>query len=114
MPKSETHENSEFQLRGFNHLALVCKDMQETVKFYEEILGFRLVKTLEYPDGGQHFFLDMGNAFAEEDYNLFDVTEWRYGTGAGVQWFSPFGPLAVVVGWPINRLSIEDSPVFEF
>lgn len=61
MPKSETHENSEFQLRGFNHLALVCKDMQETVKFYEEILGFRLVKTLEYPDGGQHFFLDMGN-----------------------------------------------------
>ena len=61
MPKSETHENSEFQLRGFNHLALVCKDMQETVTFYEDILGFRLVKTLQYPDCGQHFFLDMGN-----------------------------------------------------
>ena len=34
-------------------------------------------------------FIDAGNAFAEED-NLFNVSEWRYGTGLGVQWFSPF------------------------
>jgi outer membrane protein insertion porin family len=59
-------------------------------------------------------FLDMGNAFAENDWNLFDVTKWRYGTGAGVQWFSPFGPLAVVLGFPLDKLSIEKSPVFEF
>jgi outer membrane protein insertion porin family len=59
-------------------------------------------------------FLDMGNAFDEETYNLFDVEEWRYGTGAGVQWFSPFGPLAVVLGFPLDKLSVEDSPVFEF
>jgi outer membrane protein insertion porin family len=59
-------------------------------------------------------FFDTGNAFAENDDNLFDVTEWRYGTGAGVQWFSPFGPLAVVIGFPLDRLSVEDLPVFEF
>jgi outer membrane protein insertion porin family len=59
-------------------------------------------------------FMDMGNAFDERQPNLFDVTEWRYGTGAGVQWFSPFGPLAVVLGFPLDRLSVEDSPVFEF
>jgi outer membrane protein insertion porin family len=59
-------------------------------------------------------FLDMGNSFAENDWNLFDVTKWRYGTGAGVQWFSPFGPLAVVLGFPLNKLEIEKSPVFEF
>jgi outer membrane protein assembly factor BamA len=59
-------------------------------------------------------FLDMGNAFDERQPNLFDVTEWRYGTGAGVQWFSPFGPLAVVLGFPLDKLSVEDSPVFEF
>jgi len=59
-------------------------------------------------------FIDMGNAFDERQLNLFDVTEWRYGTGAGVQWFSPFGPLAVVLGFPLDRLSVEDSPVFEF
>jgi len=58
-------------------------------------------------------FLDVGNAF-EEGRNLFDVTEWRYGTGAGVQWFSPFGPLALVLGFPLDRLSVEKSPVFEF
>jgi outer membrane protein insertion porin family len=58
-------------------------------------------------------FFDTGNAFAEGD-NLFDVTEWRYGTGVGVQWFSPFGPLGVVMGFPLDKLSVEDSPVFEF
>jgi outer membrane protein insertion porin family len=58
-------------------------------------------------------FFDTGNAFQEGDF-LFDVTEWRYGTGVGVQWFSPFGPLAVVLGFPLDKLSVEDSPVFEF
>jgi len=58
-------------------------------------------------------FFDTGNAFAEDE-NLFDVTNWRYGTGVGVQWFSPFGPLGVVLGFPLDRLSVEDSPVFEF
>ena len=59
-------------------------------------------------------FIDMGNAFDEREWNLFDVTEWRYGTGAGVQWFSPFGPLAVVLGFPLDRLTVEDPTVFEF
>jgi outer membrane protein assembly factor BamA len=31
-----------------------------------------------------------------------------------VQWFSPFGPLALVLGFPLDPLSIEKSPVFEF
>ncbi len=59
-------------------------------------------------------FLDMGNAFDENQYNLFDVTAWRYGTGMGVQWFSPFGPLALILGFPLDPLAIDQSPVFEF
>ncbi len=56
------HINTEFNLRGFNHVALVCRDMAETVAFYEDVLGMKLVKTIQHPDGrGQHFFLDMGN-----------------------------------------------------
>ena len=48
--------------KGINHLALVCRDMAETVEWYERVLGLKLVKTLELPGGrGQHFFLDMGN-----------------------------------------------------
>jgi len=59
-------------------------------------------------------FFDAGNAFVEGD-SLFDPSDWRYGTGVGVQWFSPFGPLAVVLGFPLDRESeVEDSPVFEF
>jgi outer membrane protein insertion porin family len=59
-------------------------------------------------------FIDLGNAFSENQDYLYDVTRWRYGTGAGVQWFSPFGPLALVLGFPIDRLANEKSPVFEF
>ena len=50
-----------FELGGVNHLALVCRDMQATVDFYEGILGMPLVKTIELPVGlGQHFFFDCG------------------------------------------------------
>jgi outer membrane protein insertion porin family len=58
-------------------------------------------------------FVDGGNAFAEGDL-LLDATEWRYGYGGGVLWFSPFGPLQLVLGFPVNPRSFEDSPVFEF
>jgi catechol 2,3-dioxygenase-like lactoylglutathione lyase family enzyme len=56
-----TSTNQQFELRGFNHVAFVARDMAETVAWYESVLGMRLVKTLEFPNGGQHFFLDMGN-----------------------------------------------------
>ena len=62
MASNRTNTNTEFELRGFNHLALVCRDMAETIEWYEDKLGMKLVKTLELPGGsGQHFFLDMGN-----------------------------------------------------
>lgn len=55
-------KNSEFEIRGINHLALVCKDMAATVRFYRDILGMPLVKTIDLPrDMGQHFFFDIGN-----------------------------------------------------
>jgi len=46
--------------RGASHIALVCSDMYETVKFWED-LGIPLVKMEELPGGGQHSFHDMGN-----------------------------------------------------
>lgn len=56
------NRNSEFEFRGVNHLALVCKDMAETVKFYRDVLGMPLTKTIDLPGGmGQHFFFDIGN-----------------------------------------------------
>ena len=45
---------------GINHVALVCRDMRETMNFYTGVLGMPLVKTVELPGGGQHFFFDCG------------------------------------------------------
>ena len=53
--------NTSFELKGINHLALVCKDMARTVDFYTNVLGMPLTKTLEIPGGAQHFFFDCGN-----------------------------------------------------
>ncbi len=58
-------------------------------------------------------FLDAGNAFAENE-NMLNVKNWRYGTGFGALWFSPFGPLQAFYGIPLNPLSVEDRQVFEF
>ena len=56
-----TNNNAEFELRGLNHVAVVCKDMARTVDFYSNVLGMKLVKTIDLPGGvGQHFFFDMG------------------------------------------------------
>jgi catechol 2,3-dioxygenase-like lactoylglutathione lyase family enzyme len=58
-------ENTEFEFKGVNHLALVCKDMARTVSFYRDLLGMPLIKTIDLPnDRGQHFFFDIGNGDA--------------------------------------------------
>lgn len=54
----------EFQLQGINHLALVCKDATRTIDFYCNTLGLPLIKTIQMPEGGQHFFFDIGNGDA--------------------------------------------------
>lgn len=49
------------EYQGMNHVALVCRDMQETIDFYTDVLEMKLVKTIDLPDGrGQHFFFDSG------------------------------------------------------
>ena len=54
--------NEKFELRGVNHIALVSSDMARTVRFYRDVLGMPLVKTIDLPNGmGQHFFFDIGN-----------------------------------------------------
>lgn len=56
------NSNPEFELGGFNHVALVCADMARTVEFYSGVLGMPLIKALDLPNGmGQHFFFDAGN-----------------------------------------------------
>ena len=49
--------------QGVHHLALVCGDVETTVRFYQDMLGFPLVDVMENRDypGSTHFFHDIGN-----------------------------------------------------
>ena len=49
--------------RGIHHAALICRDVAETIEFYQEFLGFPLVELVENRDyaGSSHFFFDLGN-----------------------------------------------------
>ena len=49
--------------RGIHHAALICRDVETTIRFYQELLGFPLVELVENRDyaGSSHFFFDVGN-----------------------------------------------------
>jgi catechol 2,3-dioxygenase-like lactoylglutathione lyase family enzyme len=49
--------------RGLHHFAIVCADVERTVRFYQELLEFPLTEVIENRDypGSNHFFFDIGN-----------------------------------------------------
>ena len=75
---------------GINHLALVCRDMEETVAFYAGVLGMPLYKTVALPDGGQHFFFDCGGGDSVAFFWWPDAPPDRF--------FADAGPCRLVAG----------------
>ena len=59
-PKAQRPQSS---ARGLHHLALICNDVEETIQFYQELMGFPLVELMENRDykGSTHLFFDMGH-----------------------------------------------------
>lgn len=49
--------------RGIHHAALICSDVEQTIGFYQGLLGFPLVELVENRDypGSSHLFFDVGN-----------------------------------------------------
>ena len=49
--------------RGVHHVALICRDVEETIRFYQDLLGWPLAEVMENRDypGSTHFFFDIGN-----------------------------------------------------
>jgi outer membrane protein insertion porin family len=57
-------------------------------------------------------FFDMGNAFgASQGFSFGDL---RRSIGAGIRWMSPFGPLRVELGIPLNKKPDDDTSVLGF
>lgn len=55
-----------------------------------------------------NFFLDYG-MIGEDDFDI-----KRLGTGTGLEWFSPFGPLQVIFALPLNKEEGDKVSNFEF
>src|SRR4029078_99832 len=79
-------ERAASSARGLHHTALVSSDVEQTVRFYQDLLEFPLTELIENRDypGSSHFFfvLGNGNLLAFFDFPGLDV-----------------GPLAAALGW---------------
>jgi catechol 2,3-dioxygenase-like lactoylglutathione lyase family enzyme len=49
--------------RGLHHTALLASDVEQTIRFYQDLLEFPLTELIENRDyaGSSHFFFDIGN-----------------------------------------------------
>jgi catechol 2,3-dioxygenase-like lactoylglutathione lyase family enzyme len=58
-----TGERPASTARGLHHTALISSDVERTVRFYQDVLGFPLTELIENRDypGSSHFFFDIGN-----------------------------------------------------
>jgi outer membrane protein insertion porin family len=57
-------------------------------------------------------FFDMGDSF--NDFQKLSFSDIRRSVGAGVRWMSPFGPLRVELGFPINKRPHDETSVLGF
>jgi catechol 2,3-dioxygenase-like lactoylglutathione lyase family enzyme len=82
--------------RGLHHFAVVCSDVEATIRFYQELLEFPLTEIFENRDykGSNHFFFDIGNN------NLLAFFDFP---GLGV------GPYAEVLGG-LHHIAISVEP----
>ena len=64
--------------KGFHHVAFACRDIQATVKFYEELMGFPLIHTelAGTPDAYmRHIFFDLGDGSSLAFFDLHGLGE---------------------------------------
>ena len=66
--------------RGVHHLALLSRDVERTIAFYQDVLEFPLTELFENRDyqGSTHFFFDIGNGnlLAFFDFPGLDLGEY--------------------------------------
>jgi catechol 2,3-dioxygenase-like lactoylglutathione lyase family enzyme len=67
--------------RGIHHAALICSNVEQTIKFYQGLLEFPLTEIFGNRDyrGSTHFFFDVGNGnlLAFFDFPGLDLEPYR-------------------------------------
>ena len=67
--------------RGIHHTALMCSDVEQTIRFYQGVLEFPLTDLFGNRDyqGSTHFFFDVGNGnlLAFFDFPGLDLEPYR-------------------------------------
>lgn len=67
--------------RGVHHVAVLCADVERTIRFYQELLEFPLTDLFENRDyrGSNHFFFDIGhgNGLAFFDFPGLDLGPYQ-------------------------------------
>ncbi|MGI8798745.1 MAG: VOC family protein [Pseudonocardia sp.] len=97
--------------RGIHHTALISSDVQRTVDFYQDVLGFPLIEIFENRDlrGSTHFFFDLGNGNTLAFFDLPGVDPGEYAEVLG-----GLHHLAISIAhdnWLAARRRLEDAGV---
>ena len=97
--------------RGVHHLALLCSDVEQTIRFYQDLLGFPLVELFENRDykGSTHLFFDLGH---DNTLAFFDFPDLGLGPYAEV--LGGFHHLAISVSreqWDAARARLAEAGI---
>ena len=97
--------------QGVHHLALLCSDVERTIRFYQELLGFPLVELFENRDykGSTHLFFDLGH---DNTLAFFDFPDLGLAPYAEV--LGGFHHLAISVSreqWEAARERLDDAGI---
>jgi catechol 2,3-dioxygenase-like lactoylglutathione lyase family enzyme len=75
------NERPQSSARGVHHIAALCSDVEQTTRFYQDLLEFPLTDMFENRDykGSTHFFFDLGNGngLAFFDFPGLDLGPYR-------------------------------------
>ena len=97
--------------QGVHHVALLCSDVERTIRFYQELLGFPLAELFENRDyqGSTHLFFDLGhdNTLAFFDFPGLDLAPYAEVLGG-------FHHLAISVSraqWDAARARLAEAGI---
>ena len=104
--------------RGVHHMALICSDVERTIRFYQDVVGFPLIELMENRDykGSTHLFFDIGHG------NLLAFFDFPgLGLQPGVESLGSVQHIAISCGYRHARGRIvvylnvdqEDPPAFD-